>query len=363
MTRRCQRGALAAIAVCAVAGWALFVLAATTDTFSDASSLPSQELAHLTGKVSALETNATPARLDALIRDVGTIGERLNRAEAAANMAPSAAAVGDLSARLAAAEATAAAQLGAAAVATSALDQRVLRLEDAGGVAVLAADLDATAARHAALAAETTHAASATAAEIADLAQRMEAADTAAAALAARLDHVEYAADLLEAGDVGPLVAHVGGLASRVATLEAAAAAAASSAATGSVGHDHLPPVISTFPHTWTRVDNTLPEEFLAVELPAGEWRFTFESACLGDLSSCPRPGAGEPDLFVRDMAAGPSYDADRYVSGSLWCYDFQLDGPAHWRLWIADATGVTWSLTVAADTCPDSGWVPSAVF
>ena len=109
-------------------------------------------------------------------------------------------------------------------------------------------------------------------------------------------------------------------------------------------------------------MDNTLPEEFLAVELPAGEWRFTFESACLGDLSSCPRPGASEPDLFVRDMAAGPSYDADRYVSGSLWCFDFQLDGPAHWRLWIADATGVTWSLTVAADTCPDSGWVPQPV-
>ena len=60
-------------------------------------------------------------------------------------------------------------------------------------------------------------------------------------------------------------------------------------------------------------------------------------------------------------MAAGPSYDADRSVLGSLWCYDFQLDGPAHWRLWIADATGVTWSLTVAADTCPDSGWGAAA--
>ena len=131
--------------------------------------------------------------------------ERLNRAEAAANTAPSAAAVGDLSVRLAAVEATATAQLGAAAVASSALDQRVLRLEDAGGVAVLAADLDATVARHAALAAETTHAASATAAEIANLAQRMEGGQTRQRWHSPRrLDHVEYAADLLEAGDVGP---------------------------------------------------------------------------------------------------------------------------------------------------------------
>ena len=147
-----------------------------------------------------------------------------------------------------------------------------------------------------------------------------------------------------------------------MATLEAAAAAAASSAATGSVGHDHLPPVISTFPHTWTRVDNTLPEEFLAVELPAGGVALHLRVSLPGGSLLVPATRSQRTGPVVRDMAAGPSYDADRSASGPLWCYDFQLDGPAHWRLWIADATGVTWSLTVAADTCPDSGWVPQPV-
>ena len=59
-------------------------------------------------------------------------------------------------------------------------------------------------------------------------------------------------------------------------------------------------------PHTWTRRGDTLPEEYLAVEFPRGVWRLAFESACMGDLSSCPRPGDRVPTVYVRDIAEAP---------------------------------------------------------
>ena len=158
------------------------------------------------------------------------------------------------------------------------------------------------------------------------------------------------------AASAGPLVGHVAELSTRVAALEEAAAQRAASPATAAAdGHDHRPPTAAAFPHTWTRHGDTLPEEYLAVEFPRGVWRLALESACMGDLSSCPRPGDRVPTVYVRDIAEGPSASISGFRTGSEWCEDFELDRQVHWRLWVGDAAGVTWSLTAARGQCPEN--------
>ena len=143
----------------------------------------------------------------------------------------------------------------------------------------------------------------------------------------------------------------------RVAALEDAAESVDQSSLTQGVPpHDHLTSPVSTFPHVWTRAGNTLPEEFLQVHLAEGLWHFEFEAACLGDLSSCPRPGDSSPALLVRDLAEDPFGNPDWFESGTEWCEDFEATREFDWRLWMTNVRGVTWSLTIDEGECPSSG-------
>ena len=89
------------------------------------------------------------------------------------------------------------------------------------------------------------------------------------------------------------------------------------------------------------------------MEFPRGVWRLAFESACMGDLPSCPRPGDRVSTVYVRDIAEGPSASIRGFRTGSEWCEDFELDRQVYWRPWVGDAAGVTWSLTAARGQCP----------
>ena len=143
----------------------------------------------------------------------------------------------------------------------------------------------------------------------------------------------------------------------RLAALEDAAESVDQSSPTQGVPpHDHLTSPVSTFPHVWTRTGNTLPEEFLQVHLAEGLWHFEFEAACLGDLSSCPRPGDSSPVLLVRDLAEDPFGSPVGVESGTEWCEHVEADRDLDWRLWMANVRGVTWSLTIDEGECPSSG-------
>ena len=143
----------------------------------------------------------------------------------------------------------------------------------------------------------------------------------------------------------------------RLAALEDAAESVDQSSPTQGVPpHDHLTSPVSTFPHVWTRTGNTLPEEFLQVHLAEGLWHFEFEAACLGDLSSCPRPGDRSPVLLVRDVAEDPFGSPVGVESGTEWCEHVEADRDLDWRLWMANVRGVTWSLTIDEGECPSSG-------
>ncbi len=143
----------------------------------------------------------------------------------------------------------------------------------------------------------------------------------------------------------------------RVAALESAAGSVDQSSPTqGAPPHDHLTSPVSTFPYEWTRTGNTLPEEFLQVHLAEGLWHFEFEAACLGDLSSCPRPGDNSPALLVRDLAEDPFGNPDWFESGTEWCEDFEATREFDWRLWMTNVRGVTWSLTIDEGECPSPG-------
>ena len=143
----------------------------------------------------------------------------------------------------------------------------------------------------------------------------------------------------------------------RLAALEDAAESVdQSSLAQGVPPHDHLASTVSTFPHVWTRTGNSLPEEFLQVHLAEGLWHFEFEAACLGDLSSCPRPGDSSPALLVRDLAEDPFGNPDWFESGTEWCEDFEATREFDWRLWMTNVRGVTWSLTIDEGECPSPG-------
>ena len=143
----------------------------------------------------------------------------------------------------------------------------------------------------------------------------------------------------------------------RVAELaDAVESLAASSPTQGVPPHHHLTSPVSTFPHVWERAGNTLPEEFLHVRLAEGLWRFEFEAACLGDLSSCPRPGDSPPTLLVRDLSEDPFDYLDRFESGTEWCEHFEAPREFDWRLWMANVRGVTWSLTIDEGECPSPG-------
>ena len=143
----------------------------------------------------------------------------------------------------------------------------------------------------------------------------------------------------------------------RVAALEDDAELVDQSSLTQGVPpHDHLTSPVSTFPHVWTRAGNTLPEEFLQVHLAEGLWHFEFEAACLGDLSSCPRPGDSSPALLVRDLAEDPFGSPDWFESGTEWCEDFEATREFDWRLWMTNVRGVTWSLTIDEGECPSPG-------
>ena len=143
----------------------------------------------------------------------------------------------------------------------------------------------------------------------------------------------------------------------RVAELaDAVESLAASSPTQGVPPHDHLTSPVTTFPHVWERTGNTLPEEFLHVRLAEGLWRFEFEAACLGDLSSCPRPGDSPPTLLVRDLSEDPFDYPDRFESGTEWCEHFEATRELDWRLWMANVRGVTWSLTIDNGECRIQG-------
>ena len=143
----------------------------------------------------------------------------------------------------------------------------------------------------------------------------------------------------------------------RLAALEDAAESVDQSSLTQGVPpHDHLTSPVSTFPHLWTRTGNTLPEEFLQVHLAEGLWHFEFEAACLGDLSSCPRPGDRSPVLLVRDLVEDPFGCPETVASGTKWCEDLEATRDLEWRLWMANVRGVTWSLTIDGGECPQPG-------
>ena len=143
----------------------------------------------------------------------------------------------------------------------------------------------------------------------------------------------------------------------RVAALaDAAESAGRASPTQGVPPHDHLASPVSTFPHVWARTGNTLPEEFLHVRLAEGLWHFEFEAACLGDLSSCPRPGDNSPALLVQDLVDNPFGNPDWFESGTEWCQDFEVTREFDGRFWMAHVRGVTWSLTIDEGACPGPG-------
>ena len=150
---------------------------------------------------------------------------------------------------------------------------------------------------------------------------------------------------------------HLAAVDDRIAALEDAVESVDQASPTQGVpAHDHHSPPVSTFPHVWTRTDSTLPEEFLHVRLAEGWWHFEFEAACIGDLSSCPRPGDRPPALLLRDVADDPFGDPERVESGTEWCEDFEATRDVEWRLWMTNARGVTWSLTIGEGECPQRG-------
>ena len=143
----------------------------------------------------------------------------------------------------------------------------------------------------------------------------------------------------------------------RIAVLEDAVESVEQSSPTQGVPpHDHLTSPVSTFPHVWERTGNTLPEEFLQVHLAEGLWHFEFEAACLGDLSSCPRPGDRPPVLLSQDLFEGPFDNLDSVESGTEWCEHVEADRALELRLWMTNVRGVTWSLTIDDGECPQPG-------
>ena len=156
---------------------------------------------------------------------------------------------------------------------------------------------------------------------------------------------------------VAALDSRIAAVDERVAALEdAVESVSQSSLDQGVPQHDHRPPLVSTFPHVWTRTGSTLPEEFLHVQLTRGWWHFEFEAACLGDLSSCPRPGDRPPELLLRDVAHDPFSTPERVELGTEWCEDFEATRDVEWRLWMTNARGVTWSLTIDEGECAQPG-------
>ena len=150
---------------------------------------------------------------------------------------------------------------------------------------------------------------------------------------------------------------HLAAVADRIAALEDAVESVDQASPTQDIPpHDHHASPVSTFPHVWTRMGNTLPEEFLHVRLAEGLWHFEVEAACIGDLSSCPRPGDRPPALLVRDLADNPFGNPERVESGTEWCEDFEATRDLEWRLWMTNARGVTWSLTIDEGECPSPG-------
>ena len=142
----------------------------------------------------------------------------------------------------------------------------------------------------------------------------------------------------------------------RIADLEAEVESAGQSSPTTDVPyHDHLTPPIATFPHVWTGTGNSLPEHFLQVRLPEGVWHFELEAACLGDLSSCPRPGDRSPALLVRDLAEDPLGYPDWIGLSTEWCEAIEAPRELDWRLWMTDAQGVTWSLRIDQGECSNA--------
>jgi len=153
------------------------------------------------------------------------------------------------------------------------------------------------------------------------------------------------------------LDSRVAALDERIAALEDAVESVSQSSPTQGVPpHDHVTSPISTFPHVWTRTGNTLPEEFLHVRLTEGWWHFELEAACLGDLSSCPRPGDNPPVLLVRDLDEDPFGNPDWFESGTEWCEDFEATREFDWRLWMTNVRGVTWSLAIDGGECAQPG-------
>ena len=151
-----------------------------------------------------------------------------------------------------------------------------------------------------------------------------------------------------------PLDQHLASVDARISALEGALDAQGQASPTVDVPpHDHQTPSVSTFPHTWTRTGNTLPEDFLQVHIPEGSWHFEFEAACIGDMSSCPRPGDNLPYLRLLDLADDPFDNPDGVESGTDWCEEFEVTRAQEWRLWVTYAHGVTWSLTIHEGQCP----------
>ena len=147
---------------------------------------------------------------------------------------------------------------------------------------------------------------------------------------------------------------HLASVDARISALEDALDAQSQASLTGGVPpHDHQMPSVSTFPHTWTQTGNTLPEDFLQVHIPEGLWHFEFEAACIGDMSSCPRPGDNLPYLRLLDLADDPFDYPDGVESGTDWCEEFEVTRAQEWRLWVTYAHGVTWSLTIDKGQCP----------
>ena len=185
--------------------------------------------------------------------------------------------------------------------------------------------------------------------DVAALEERLAAADEH---LAAADERVAAMDEHLAAADE-----RVAAMEERVAALEDAAESVDQPSPTQGVPpHDHLTSPVSTFPHVWTRTGNTLPEEFLQVHLAEGLWHFEFEAACLGDLSSCPRPGDRPPVLLVRDLVEDPFGRPGTVESGTEWCENVETDRDLDWRLWMANVRGVTWSLTIDEGECPQPG-------
>lgn len=171
--------------------------------------------------------------------------------------------------------------------------------------------------------------------------------------------HLAAVDERIASGDerMASLDSRIAAVDQRIAALEDAVESVGQMSPTQDIPpHDHVTLPVSTFPHVWSRTGNTLPEEFLHVRLAEGLWHFEFEAACLGDLSSCPRPGERSPVLLVRDLVEYPFDYPDQFESGTEWCEDFEATREIDWRLWMANVRGVTWSLTIDEGECPQPG-------